>query len=90
MNFLYKINIFLGRRLLPIIMTTYIPTILLSIISHATNYFKPFFFEAQVTVNLTSLLVMVTLFVNVSYGTMMNLDFFRGYKGMDYFTPTSS
>ena len=61
-----KINIILGRRLMALVLTVYLPTILLTIISHATNYFKPFFFEASVTVNLTSLLVLVTLFVNVS------------------------
>ena len=32
---------------------------------HATNFFKPFF-EAVVTVNLTSLLVLTTLFISVS------------------------
>ena len=34
-------------------MTIYMPTILLNIIGHSTNYFKPLFFEAVVTVNLT-------------------------------------
>ena len=34
------------RRLLGTILTVYIPTLLLIIISHMTNYFKPFFFEA--------------------------------------------
>ena len=34
-------------------MTIFLPTILLNIIGHSTNYFKPFFFEAIVTVNLT-------------------------------------
>ena len=33
------------RRLLGTILTVYIPTVLLIIISHMTNYFKPFFFE---------------------------------------------
>ena len=33
------------RRLLGTILTVYIPTLLLIIISHMTNYFKPFFFE---------------------------------------------
>lgn len=32
----------------------------------STNYFRPFFFEAVVTVNLTSLLVLTTLFISVS------------------------
>ena len=42
-----------GRRLLGTILTVYLPTVLLNVIGHATNFFKPFFFEAVVTVNLT-------------------------------------
>ena len=48
-----EITITLGRRLLGVFLTTYLPTFLLLIIVHATHYFKPFFFEAIVTVNLT-------------------------------------
>ena len=47
-------------------MTIFLPTILLNIIGHSTNYFKPFFFEAIVTVNLTVLLVLATMFISVS------------------------
>ncbi|XP_023347848.1 gamma-aminobutyric acid receptor subunit beta [Eurytemora carolleeae] len=59
-------NVILGRNLLPIALNTYLPSILLVIISYVTVFFKPFFFEAVVTVNLTTLLVLVTLFVSVS------------------------
>ena len=52
-----EVRVVLGRRLLGEILTTYIPTVLLVIIAHMTNYFKPFFFEAVVTVNLTVMLV---------------------------------
>ena len=48
-----RISITFGRRLLGTILTVYLPTILLNVIGHATNFFKPFFFEAVVTVNLT-------------------------------------
>ena len=48
-----QVSITLGRRLLGVFLTTYLPTFLLLIIVHATHYFKPFFFEAIVTVNLT-------------------------------------
>ena len=48
------------------ILTTYIPTILLIIISYFSNFFKPFFFEAIVVVNLTVMLVLVTMFISVS------------------------
>ena len=52
-----NVEIVLGRRLLGTILTVYIPTILLIFIAHTTNYFKPFFFEAVVSVNLTVMLV---------------------------------
>ena len=69
------------RRLLNAILTVYLPTILILTICYATNFFKGFFFElsllelrwveclwfrAIVTVNLTSLLVLTTLFISVS------------------------
>lgn len=61
-----QVEIILGRRILSQILTTYLPTMLICIVSFSTNYFKPFFFEALVTVNLTSLLVLTTLFISVS------------------------
>ena len=39
------------------ILTVYIPTLLLICISYITIFFKPFFFEAIVAVNLTCMLV---------------------------------
>ena len=50
-----SISITFGRRLLGTILTVYLPTVLLNVIGHATNFFKPFFFEAVVTVNLTGM-----------------------------------
>ena len=47
------IQVVLGRRLLGNFMIIYMPTILLNIIGHSTNYFKHFYFEATVSVNLT-------------------------------------
>merc|ERR1719397_40295 len=37
----------------------------MNIVGHSTMYFKPFFFEAQVSVNLTVMLVLTTMFVSV-------------------------
>ena len=48
-----SVSVTFGRRLLGTVLTVYLPTVLLNIIGHATNFFKPFFFEAVVTVNLT-------------------------------------
>ena len=54
------------RRIVNAILTIYLPTILVLCIVYATNFFKEFFFEAIVSVNLTSLLVLTTLFISVS------------------------
>lgn len=59
-------EIILGRRLLSTILTVYVPTFLLNVISYATNFFKDFFFEAVVTVNLTAMLVLTTMFISTS------------------------
>ena len=59
-------KIVLKRRLMNELLTTYLPTILILIIVYITNFFKTFFFEAVVTVNLTALLVLTTHFVSVS------------------------
>ena len=56
----------LQRRIINELLTTYLPTLLILIIVYSTNYFKEFFFEAVVSVNLTSLLVLTTLFISVS------------------------
>ena len=58
--------IILQRRIMNQLLTTYLPSILILIIVYLTSFFKPFFFEAVVTVNLTALLVLTTLFISVS------------------------
>ena len=76
------VSITLGRRLLGTFLTIFFPTILLNVIGYSTNFFKAFFFEvsvianniqlinlsfkAVITVNLTSMLVLTTMFINVS------------------------
>merc|ERR1711873_10933 len=45
-------------------MTTYFPSLLLTAITFATTFFKPFFFEAALSVNLTTMLVMTTIFIS--------------------------
>ena len=47
------------------LMTTYLPSILLILITYATTFFQPIYFEAALSVNLTNLLVMTTIFVSV-------------------------
>jgi hypothetical protein len=47
------VTLVLGKKILNELLTTFLPTSLLVIIVHSTNYYKDFFFEAVVTVNLT-------------------------------------
>ena len=50
------------RKIQMELLTTYLPTLLLLSISYATTFFKPEYFEACLTVNLTIMLVMTTIF----------------------------
>ena len=59
-------QIVLGRRLLGVFMTVYMPTILMNIVGHSTMYFKPFFFEAQVLQKISLCLTYNFLFSGVS------------------------
>merc|ERR1712241_235769 len=58
-------TIALKRKLMSEMMSTYLPSLLLMMITFATTFFKPFFFEAALTVNLTNMLVMTTIFISV-------------------------
>ena len=58
-------KVVLKRKLMSEMMTTYLPSLLLLMITFATTFFKPFFFEAALTVNLTNMLVMTTIFISV-------------------------
>ena len=56
--------IVLKRKVQTELMTTYLPSLLLMAITFATTFFKHHFFEAGLTVNLTSMLVMTTIFTS--------------------------
>ena len=60
------VEITLGRQLLGTVLNIFIPTIVLNIISYTTNFYKDKFFETVVAINLTTMLVIVTLFVSIS------------------------
>jgi hypothetical protein len=53
------------RKPLTELLTTFLPTILLLIITFATIFFKAEYFEAALSVNLTNMLVMTTIFMGV-------------------------
>ena len=65
---LVKMELKLKRKIMSEMMTTYFPSLLLMMITYATTFFKPFFFEAALSVNLTTMLVMTTIFISKMEG----------------------
>merc|ERR1712218_146107 len=63
-----RVSIVMKRKITSEMMTTYFPTLLLTAITFATTFFKPFFFEAALSVNLTTMLVMTTIFISKMEG----------------------
>ena len=61
-------TIAMKRKIMSEMMTTYFPSLLLMMITYATTFFKPFFFEAALSVNLTTMLVMTTIFISKMEG----------------------
>ena len=60
-----QMTIVLKRKIMNEMMTTYLPSVLLMLITYATTFFKLYFFEAALSVNLTTMLVMTTIFMTV-------------------------
>ena len=63
-----SMKIVFKRKIMSEMMTTYFPSALLMMITFATTFFKPFFFEAALSVNLTTMLVMTTIFISKMEG----------------------
>ena len=59
-----SLQIVMRRKVTSELMTTYFPSFLLLAITFSTTFFKPFFFEAALSVNLTTMLVMTTIFIS--------------------------
>ena len=59
-----RMFVVMKRKITSEMMTTYFPSLLLTAITFATTFFKPFFFEAALSVNLTTMLVMTTIFIS--------------------------
>ena len=59
-----RMVVVMKRKITSEMMTTYFPSLLLTAITFATTFFKPFFFEAALSVNLTTMLVMTTIFIS--------------------------
>ena len=63
-----SMRVVLKRKITSEMMTTFFPSLLLTAITFATTFFKPFFFEAALSVNLTTMLVMTTIFISKMEG----------------------
>ena len=61
-------TIVMKRKITSEMMTTYFPSLLLTAITFATTFFKPIFFEAALSVNLTTMLVLTTIFISKMEG----------------------
>ena len=60
----FKIS--LGRRLMSVILTTMLPTIIFTLVTISSNYYAQQHFKTIIPLNLTSLLLSVMLLVGVS------------------------
>ena len=69
-----RMEIVMKRKIKSEMMTTYFPSLLLTAITFATTFFKPFFFEAALSVNLTTMLVMTTIFISKMEGLPQTSD----------------
>ena len=52
-----RMTVVMKRKITSEMMTTFFPTLLLTAITFATTFFKPFFFEAALSVNLTTIFI---------------------------------
>ena len=65
-NSTVELSVTLGRKVLSQMLTIYLPSALIIVVVYSTNFLKQFFFEAIVSVNLTAMLVLTTIFLGVS------------------------
>ena len=58
-----RMIVVLRRKFWREVITTYLPTILLMLTTYLTTFFKPQYFEVALGVNLTTMLMMTTIFM---------------------------
>ena len=56
-----RVQVYLGRRQMNVLLTVFLPTLLLNIMGHASVYFDKSYFDTIITVNLTVMLVLMTM-----------------------------
>ena len=58
-----RVEVHVQRRLMSLILTAFLPTIILNIMGHMSNYFKEDFFEGIISLNVTIMLALTTIFL---------------------------
>ena len=71
-----KVEFILARKLIAITANVFFPTLILNIISFTTNYYKNDYFESIVGINLTSMLVLTALIVQVFKTILVGILFY--------------
>ena len=61
-----RVTIIIQRKLLSLVLRIFIPTIILNIIGHMSNYYKDSNFVGLMTLNVTVTLVLTTMFLSIS------------------------
>ena len=56
-----RVQVYLGRRQMNVLLTVFLPTLLLNIMGHASVYFDKSYFDTIITVNLTVMLVLMIM-----------------------------
>lgn len=71
-----ELSLVLKRRIINSMTTTFVPSALIGIICHVTVYFGGHLFKAVVVVNLTSLLCLITMFIN-NFDTLLRTSYLK-------------
>ena len=61
-----RVAVSIQRKLLSLVLRTFIPTMILNIIGHMSNYYKESNFVGLMTLNVTVTLVLTTMFLSIS------------------------
>ena len=61
-----RVTIRIQRRLFSHIMKNFFPTVIINIIGHMSNYYKPAHFVGLMTLNVTVTLVLTTMFLSIN------------------------
>ena len=58
-----EVELIIDRKLISLVLTTFVPTIILNTIGHMSNYFNENAFDAYMSLNVTVMLALTTMFL---------------------------